>query len=228
MAPAGTLSEIGALFRDLRRVLKVPLPELARSVGTKIEVIEALEQGQLAKLPPWEETARIVTALTGLARIDPRPVLAIMRSEIWKLSPDGTLSEKGSGLERAVAGLKRSAGTARAQAARLGAVSGLGARIASAVPLAVRGRFATLGGTRHGPLVKVAVAVPLLLLAGIAIGPGFVRSSVASVPGAISGLVRSIEDYVLYMRAPERDGLRWIEVDDPRSRKADKLQTSGR
>jgi hypothetical protein len=28
--------------------------------------------------------------------------------------------------------------------------------------------------------------------------------------------------------APVREGLRWIEVDDPRQRRGDKLQTSGK
>lgn len=225
---AATLVEIGALFRDLRRVLKIPLPELARRVGTRIEVIEALEAGQLSKLPEWNETARVVIALTGLAGIDPRPVLAIMRNEMWKQSPDGAASDGPSRLGRAMAGLKRTAASAKHTAAMAGKFSGLGSKAAAMVPAAVKGQLGGLSLSRQSTLTKVAVAVPLLILGSLIVGPGFVRASVASVPGAVSSLARSIEDYVLWVRAPEREGLRWIEVEDPRSRKSDKLPSSGR
>jgi hypothetical protein len=35
-------------------------------------------------------------------------------------------------------------------------------------------------------------------------------------------------DQVMLLTAPRREGLRWIEVGDPRLRKADKLQISTR
>ena len=37
--------------------------------------------------------------------------------------------------------------------------------------------------------------------------------------------VRAVFDYVVLLTAPRREGLRWIEVGDPRLRKADKLVT---
>jgi hypothetical protein len=40
--------------------------------------------------------------------------------------------------------------------------------------------------------------------------------------------VRAGLDYVVLLMAPRRDGLKWIEVGDPRLRKADKLPTSTR
>jgi hypothetical protein len=38
-------------------------------------------------------------------------------------------------------------------------------------------------------------------------------------------LMRGAQDYLLHRAAPVREGLRWIEVDDPRSRRGDKLAT---
>jgi hypothetical protein len=44
--------------------------------------------------------------------------------------------------------------------------------------------------------------------------------------GAISRLFGSLQDYLLTRNAPVRNGFRWIEVEDPRSRKGDKLRSA--
>ena len=51
---------------------------------------------------------------------------------------------------------------------------------------------------------------------------------VALLPGPAEAAVRAGVDYVVLLAAPRREGLRWIEMGDPRLRKADKLQTSAR
>jgi hypothetical protein len=72
----------------------------------------------------------------------------------------------------------------------------------------------------------------LALLAGVAIlaqvMPGPVYRMVGLLPGGLNASVRAGLDYVTLLTAPRRDGLKWIEVSDPRLRKADKLQTSRR
>ena len=48
--------------------------------------------------------------------------------------------------------------------------------------------------------------------------------AIALLPDPARPAVRAGFDYVVDITAPRREGLRWIEVSDPRLRKADKLQ----
>ena len=58
---------------------------------------------------------------------------------------------------------------------------------------------------------------------------GYVAIAAASeLIGPVSTLKRSAEDYMLWWSAPTREGLKWIEVDDPRSRRTDRLETGRR
>lgn len=69
----------------------------------------------------------------------------------------------------------------------------------------------------------------LLLVAGIIFGlcqPTFVSILSSRLPDPMSRGLRSVHDYLLVRFAPEREGLRWIEVDDPRARRTDKLHNA--
>jgi hypothetical protein len=72
----------------------------------------------------------------------------------------------------------------------------------------------------------VAAAAGLAMLVQVAPGPAY--QAVGLLPGAVAWPVRAGLDYAVMAAAPRRDGLKWIEVGDPRLRKADKLQTSSR
>src|SRR3990170_2806236 len=173
---ASAAAESAGLFRDLRRVLKLSLPQIALRLGSRIEVIEALETGNARRLPPWPETVRVVTAFTGLARIDPRPVLAIIHDEM-------------------------------------------------VLAAAARRRDAENPGRKRLLLLLLAGGAPLLLGTALA-RPGMLEATVSALPSPLARLVRGIEDYALQHMAPTHDGLKWIEVDDPRTRRTDKLQSS--
>ena len=71
-------AQIGSFFRDLRRNFKISQPEIASRLGTRIEIIAALEAGDVRNLPSWPETCRIVQTYTGFAGLDPRPVLRLI------------------------------------------------------------------------------------------------------------------------------------------------------
>ena len=51
------------------------------------------------------------------------------------------------------------------------------------------------------------------------------QASLATLHPPLVKLMRGAQDYLLHRAAPVREGLRWIEVDDPRSRRGDKLAT---
>ena len=48
------------------------------------------------------------------------------------------------------------------------------------------------------------------------------------MPASVEMPARNLLDYWLGLMAPQRDGLTWIDVNDPQLRKADKLNTSTR
>ena len=70
--------------------------------------------------------------------------------------------------------------------------------------------------------VSLAVTLPLALMVTFGT-PGTLQAAVSSLPEPISGVFRSFGDYLLHATSPKKNGLVWINVSDPRSRKTDKL-----
>ena len=67
--PAGYDAEVAELFRDLRSASGVSEADLAARLATRVEVVQALEQGALYALPPWAETCRVVMSCETNARV---------------------------------------------------------------------------------------------------------------------------------------------------------------
>lgn len=67
--------EAAQFFFDLRRGLRLARGAIANRIGTTPDIIEALETGDLGRLPAWPETMRVVSTYTQLVNMDPRPVL---------------------------------------------------------------------------------------------------------------------------------------------------------
>ena len=202
---AGGAAAFALLFRDLRRALGLSLPAAAARVGTRVDVISALESGDVRRLPPWSETVRIVSRYTGLAGVDPRPVLELIERELAECN------RASAAVEDAPTGL-----------------SGLGARLGE---LCGRARSWLEGGGAKLPVgwqrlstIGVLSAVLVVLFAQAS----SLQASLATLQPPIMGLMRSAQDYLLARVAPERDGLRWIEVHDPRQRRGDRLTASGK
>jgi transcriptional regulator with XRE-family HTH domain len=210
-------AEISCLFRDLRRVLRLSLPELASRLGTRINVIAALERGETHRLPPWPETVRVVTAFTGLADIDPRPVLGIIRRQME--SGARTVPDARPRLWQ----LRAAASMLAARAAR--------ARMATEE---IRTRFAELaeGASGYAPrlgwrLLLVLAALGLSTATYLSQG-GWREASLSALPAPLARLMHGIDDYLVWQTAPTRDGLKWIDVEDPRTRRGDRLDSSRR
>ena len=96
-------------------------------------------------------------------------------------------------------------------------------RDASARPAASRRRRARALFALSAPVALFAAVVYLAHAM-----PQPVYRAIVLLPDPAEGVVRAGLDYLVLLTAPRRDGLRWIEVGDPRLRKADKLQTSTR
>jgi hypothetical protein len=89
--PSGYDAEVAELFRDLRSASNLTETDLAARLGTRVEVVQALEQGALYALPPWAETCRIVNGYGALLSLDVRPLLrriyAQLEAGIVELKP---------------------------------------------------------------------------------------------------------------------------------------------
>jgi hypothetical protein len=89
--PAGYDAEVAELFRDLRSATALTEMDLATRLGTRPDVVQALEQGALYALPPWAETCRVVNAYGALLNLDVRPLLrriyAQLEAGIVELQP---------------------------------------------------------------------------------------------------------------------------------------------
>lgn len=207
---------VGAMFVELRRALQLSLADVASLLGTRIDVIAALEAGDVERLPPWPETARIVSGFTGLAGIDPRPVLGVLRAEIehaFALQDEQDQAEARQGGVMSDAKAQASAAIGRARGA-----------LASTplASLALKARALTARVPSAGRRAAITVVVLFLVATFFAKGSAL-QASLATLQPPIERLMKGAQDYLLWRAAPVREGLRWIEVDDPRTRKADRL-----
>lgn len=89
--PSGYDAEVAELFRDLRAATALSEMDLAARIGTRPDVVQALEQGALHALPPWTETCRVVNAYGTMLNLDVRPLLrriyAQLEAGIVELQP---------------------------------------------------------------------------------------------------------------------------------------------
>jgi cytoskeletal protein RodZ len=185
--------QVGKFFRDLRQAFHLTQAQAAQRIATRIDIIAALEAGQVRGLPPWPETCRIVRAYTALAGLDPRPAL--------------------TSLEILLATDVRSPAPRRRPRKRA---------LASAA-----GRVREVWEGRFGQTVRalVVVTVPVALIV-LVTQTAVLEAAVAKLPPSVARVIRGAQNYVIVQLAPVRDGLRWIDVPDPRTRRGDRLQTT--
>lgn len=199
---AGRDEQIGKIFRNMRSALKVPRDALARRLATSTVVIDSFEAGAISALPHWKETERIVRSYCDLLRFDPEPVLWRLRSQFqvatnYARPAPQPATQPRSGVSRAGLRAEGSMGGDR--------------------PARRRRRARTL----------FVLSTPIVFAAGLVyLGQSASRpvyQAIALLPLPIAGPVRAGFDYFVGLTTPSRDGLTWIEVSDPRSRKTDKL-----
>lgn len=229
-APETGVRIVGQLFTDLRKALRLTIPEVAQTVGTRIDVIVALEAGVVNRLPPWPETARVVARYTGLAGIDPRPVLDVLRTSqiagirTLDLEPVAPMPEPLKAIRSDRPQPLRMSSRMRAAGANgdTGALSGRGwVGKAAAALTSLR---ANIIGPRTAAGRRWAILAALPLLIGLALADSRIAGSVASaLPGPVASAVLGYNGQMLSVFAPRYKGLVWIDPADPRTRRGDKL-----
>lgn len=215
-SPAAMVADAARFFADLRVALRLTHMQAAQALSTRVDVVVALESGQIGALPPWPETCRIVRTYAGFAGLDPRPVMHVLEQVI-------------AAAPRAPAPVPRRAATRpvlpdlrRRGAPLLKAVGGGGRRAAEAARN-VRRVVNDHAGRPGMALFTVTMGVALVLLIT---QTAVLEAAVAQLPPSMKRIVRGAQNYVIVRFAPVRDGLRWIDVPDPRTRRGDKLQTA--
>jgi hypothetical protein len=221
--------EIAKLFAELRRYLGLPVAQVAHQIGTHPNVIAALEAGRIDLLPGWSETARVVVAYIAIARLDPRPALERLsvlmgvartappiapRSAPYASPPD----EAATPVARILGRFAQAAARAKAEASEPGLV----AEWVEHLKETANGLQASLWRAR-APVRWVIAAALALIVIGSAAPSAVLQASVGGISQPISGLWRKISGQTQAVRIILRDGLKWIEADDPRERRSDKL-----
>jgi hypothetical protein len=234
----GDVFEGAVLFRQLRHLVQLPIEHIAYRLGTTIEVLQALEHGQTAALPPWPETVRVVTAYTGFATIDPRPVLSSIHAAMTARHHEEVRLSAAIEADR----MGRTAGSARNPMRGNAGVEGdandetagpltraydaaLNACQAIATKVWSEGAVDSLKQRRV--IAGLAITLPLALIMSLASG-GPVQAVASVLPRPVTGFFKSIEDFMRVSMAPRREGFVWIEGVDPRTRKTDKLPSPKR
>ncbi len=182
-------SEAAKFFYDLRRGLRLARVAVANHLNTEPEIVEALETGSLERLPPWQETVRIVSIYTQMVALDPRPVLNALH---FALSHHH----------------RQLAGQSWLQRAR---------RKASGWPAA----FDRPRQTRPHALTWAAgLSLPVVLLLSFMITSGLHAHQLPQPIVSMFGLDKAAQAETV----KKLEGLVWIDVADPRERRADKLR----
>jgi cytoskeletal protein RodZ len=205
--------QLGQIFRNMRLAMKVSRETIARRLATNTACVDTFEAGAVGALPHAKETDRIVRGYCELLRLDPDPILWRIRNQVQALANAMPLP-----------------------AALVPSTVGRSARRSPPVAKTEQGRSERPNERpkAHSPHRRAralfALSAPVALLAALVYvaqaAPRSVYRTIALLPDPAGYAVRAAVDYVVLLTAPRREGLRWIEVSDPRLRKADKLKTA--
>ncbi len=200
-------SQVAVFFRDLRKFLGITQQQAATQLLTHVQVIEALENADVRYLPPWPETARIVMAYAAWARIDGRPVLSALAA-----LQNGSLPRRPLPARNAATYAHMQQSVVRLRQAGVVLVEG-----------AKRLPQEAMNQARERPArTFYAVSLPMCLVL-LMLNTSILQGAFTTISGPVAKFGSSLRETMAVRFAPVREGLRWIEVDDPRSRRDDKL-----
>lgn len=225
-------AQTAQFFTELRRYLRLSTAEAAHRVGTHPDVIASLEAGRIDVLPGWSETARIVTAYIGLARLDPRPALGRL-SVLMQVAVVAPVTARhksapapGGDAANPVSHIMSRLSQAAAQAHGRTERPEWFAEWMDHIQNTAKGLAQKMPPARAPVGWVLAAAFALILVASMA-PSGVLQASVGGIAQPISGLWRKLSGEGHVVHVIMRDGLKWIEADDPRERRSDKLPSRG-
>jgi hypothetical protein len=208
-------AEVARFFKDLRGALRLTPVQTAQALATRVDIIAALEMGQIGALPPWPETCRIVRTYAGFAGLDPRPILHSLE-QLFVAAPRAPGPMPRGPRRNLIPNFTK-------QGAPIMAAIGGGGRRAAEAARNVRAAVNDHAGRPGMALFTVTMGIALILLIT---QTAVLEAAVSQLPPSMKRFVRGAQNYVTVRFAPVRDGLRWIDVSDPRTRRTDKLQST--
>lgn len=214
-------AEVARFFYDLRNALRLTPMQAAQALATRVDIVAAFEAGEIEALPPWPETCRIVRTYAGFAGLDPRPVLHVLEQLFVALPRKPAPSVPRRQRMPALPNVQMP-NLSRQGAPIIKAIGGGGRRAAEAARN-VRRAVNEHAGRPGMALFTVTLGIALIVLIT---QTAVLEAAVSQLPPSMKRIVRGAQNYVIVRLAPVRDGLRWIDVPDPRTRKGDKLQTA--
>jgi hypothetical protein len=189
----------------MRTATRLSRDAIARRLATTPATIEDLELGAVASLPHWPETVRIVRGYCELLRLDPEPLLW----RIQQLLRAGDEPPPSRPVGPPPPALRRERTRAPAPALR-------------------RSRDGAGRGIRRLVILSLPPIVVAGLMYGATVAPAPLYRALSLLPASLVEPARAGLDALVLYSAPRRDGLRWIDVGNPRLRKVDKLPTKPR
>jgi transcriptional regulator with XRE-family HTH domain len=222
-------------FGRMRADLRLTVPALARRIGTDVSVINNFESGAVGLLPPWQETVRIVEGYAMMLGTDPSRILSRLLVHQTVVAParvDPTHRTGALPIPLAPDAIAYHGPYPSAQSA-LATRNGTTARSVRAHSSDVSDDddHRTVRRRRRARRVLAVVLLPALVAGAgfwIQSSPRLVYKVVQAMPSAVRPPMLASADFFILSAAPVRDGLKWIEVDNPRLRKGDKLRTTHR
>ena len=210
--------QLAAIFQNMRRMIALPVDRLARVFGMPAPVIQALEAGRIDLLPDWAETLRVVRAYADAVGIDPTPIFSRLQLHMGPIDHRALLQQGG-----ATAAVAKANATARTQTAPAPTAAHKGRPAAKAAPSKQRLQ------RRRRRIMALAPFVLLgLVLAAVQFVPSTIYAVTRLLPAPVKSPITAGLDFLVYATAPQREGLRWIDVGDPRARKSDRLRPTKR
>ena len=218
------------VFQTMRASVGLPPGDLVRVLRTRPEVLANLEAGRVRALPPLPETVRLIKDYGALLHIDIEPILSRIKEQTGEKRPPLTAAR--ATLGNRIKSIIHLALPARAQR-QVAAPPSL-----RTVPKSIRAEPAAQSSTekaarRPGRRLRALVTAGIstaLLMGAVWTAQSQPSTFYAAVdqlpPGLAKSLRRGLEMISLSLTS-SRDGLTWIEANDPRRRKADKLPVNG-
>lgn len=229
------------LFKTMRASLSMSTADLARLLRMPPDVLTNLEAGRIRALPPFPETVRFITDYGRLLDIDVKPILSRIKEQtgeksaplVAKVPAGGRL---GSAIKsiKAPAWMQRQPVTGDAGTKRIRS-SAMPPALAGNGTVAAPGNVAKtevsgIGAVRRSRALRrvgMTVTISATLLAGIwsaaqSQSP-VLFAAVDQLPSGIANSIRQSIDRIAVRMVRKDDGLTWVVVGDPRSRKSDRL-----
>jgi hypothetical protein len=216
---------LAAIFRTMRTVVGGSEVDVARRLGTDVAVIMDLEAGLIDALPPWPQTSRMIERYGALAGVDVTAVLSAMARMQPPPPPRELALAPITSVTRPQPAPMPQAGPPRTQPASQRRLVAPPAHAAPRPATPVRQRLPALlaRAPRWSQPAAIGLGACLLVYGALWVAPRPLYALASVLPGPIDMPFRGMADAVVHWFAPTQNGLKMIDLADPRVRKSDRL-----